>query len=71
VTLRQAVIAGRLVWILCLACGHTAQIDPRELVRLQRGDRTFEELKRRTVCRRCGAKGRGAFVLNDHDGFRI
>jgi len=70
-TLRQAVIAGRLIWILCLGCGHANRLDPRDLLSLQRGDRTFPELKARTRCSRCGEKGRGAFVISDRSDFKV
>jgi hypothetical protein len=57
-SLNDAWKAQRMVWVVCLDCGHAAKVDPRTLItRLgqELSDLPFDQLERRAkfACRRC------------------
>jgi len=56
-SLRDALRAGRFVWLFCRCCGHAQRCDPRRLVERAGRDLSFVELAPRLACRRCGRKG--------------
>ena len=67
-TLNQAWQAQRKVWALCMDCGHTNLLDPRDLLRRSAdvGDLSFDKLRwrLRLKCRRCGHQ-RVGFLPHD------
>lgn len=65
-TLRDAVIARRMLWALCLGCGHTKRFDPKSLA-FAHGDLDFVEIEPRLKCRRCGARGRALVAPDDRE----
>ena len=62
-SLADAFRARRHLWVLCRECGHTALVDPRNLIG-KLGELTLEEAGRKLRCGRCG-KARAQFVPKD------
>jgi hypothetical protein len=55
--------ARRHLWVLCLACGHTALMDPRNLIG-KLGQLSFADASRRLRCARC-SRAHASFVPKD------
>jgi DNA-directed RNA polymerase subunit RPC12/RpoP len=62
-SLNDAFRARRHLWVLCKECGHTALMDPRNLIG-KLGELTLEEARRKLRCARCGT-ARAHFVPRD------
>jgi hypothetical protein len=54
--LGDAMARREVIWLRCDACRHTAVILPQILAQLAGYDCTLAALRRRMMCRECGAK---------------
>jgi hypothetical protein len=67
-TFNQAWQAQRKVWVLCMDCGHTSLLDPRDILGKSAdiGDLSFDKVRwrLRLTCRRCGHR-RVGFLPHD------
>lgn len=62
-SLGDAFRARRHLWVLCKDCGHTALMDPRNLI-AKLGELSFEKAGQKLRCAKCGA-ARAGFVPRD------
>lgn len=61
--LTDAFKARRHLWVFCRECGHSALMDPRNLIG-KLGELSFEDAGRKLRCARCGA-ARASFIPRD------
>jgi len=69
VYLVDALEARRMLWLFCMACGHSHRTHPHTLARRGGGLQTLEQAAGKCRCRRCGSRDAMVFPsLMNFDG---
>lgn len=63
--LSDACAARRMIWVLCVSCGHAVRMDPRKLIAVQ-GDLSLRELQEKLRCDRCKIRAKPAIVPSEY-----